>query len=35
MELIKPGTQIQFTRYRKIAVILSSIVNLAVMPRCL
>ena len=30
MELIKPGTQIQFTRYRKIAVILSSIVNLAV-----
>ena len=31
MELIKPGTQIQFTRYRKIAVILSTIVNLAVL----
>lgn len=31
MELIKPGTQIPFTRYRKIAVILSSAVNLAVL----
>jgi len=31
MELIKPGTHIQFTRYRKIAIILSSAVNLAVL----
>jgi preprotein translocase subunit SecF len=31
MELIKPGTQIKFTRYRKIAVILSMLVNLAVL----
>jgi preprotein translocase subunit SecF len=31
MELIKPGTKIQFTRYRKIAVILSTAVNLAVL----
>lgn len=31
MELIKPGTNIPFTRYRKIAVILSTTVNLAVL----
>ena len=31
MELIKPGTNIPFTRYRKIAVILSTVVNLAVL----
>jgi preprotein translocase subunit SecF len=31
MELIKPGTKIQFTRYRTIAVILSTVVNLAVL----
>jgi preprotein translocase subunit SecF len=31
MELIKPGTKIPFTRYRKIAVILSTIVNLGVL----
>ena len=31
MELIKPGTNIPFTSYRKIAVILSSVVNLAVL----
>ena len=31
MELIKPGTRIPFTRYRKIAVIVSTIVNLAVL----
>lgn len=31
MELIKPGTHIQFTRYRKIAVILSTAVNLLVL----
>jgi preprotein translocase subunit SecF len=31
MELIKPGTKIQFTRYRKLAVILSTAVNLAVL----
>ncbi len=31
MELIKPGTKIPFTRYRKIAVIISSAVNLAVL----
>lgn len=31
MELIKPGTKIPFTRYRKIAVILSTAVNLGVL----
>jgi preprotein translocase subunit SecF len=31
MELIKPGTRIPFTRYRKIAVIFSSVVNVAVL----
>jgi preprotein translocase subunit SecF len=31
MELIKPGLKIPFTRYRKIAIILSTIVNLAVL----
>lgn len=31
MEIIKPGTNIPFTRYRTIAVILSTIVNLAVL----
>jgi preprotein translocase subunit SecF len=31
MELIKPGTQIPFTRYRKIALILSTVVNLLVL----
>jgi preprotein translocase subunit SecF len=31
MELIKPGSKIPFTRYRKIAVILSTIANLAVL----
>jgi|ERR1043166_2256283 preprotein translocase subunit SecF len=31
MELIKPGTNIPFTKYRHIAVILSSVVNLAVL----
>jgi preprotein translocase subunit SecF len=31
MELIKPGTNIPFTKYRHIAVILSTIVNLAVL----
>jgi preprotein translocase subunit SecF len=31
MQLIKPGTNIPFTRYRKIAVILSTVVNLAVL----
>jgi preprotein translocase subunit SecF len=31
MELIKPGTRIPFTSYRKIAVILSTTVNLAVL----
>src|SRR6266480_4618022 len=31
MELIKPGTNIPFTRYRKIAVILSTSVNMAVL----
>jgi preprotein translocase subunit SecF len=30
MELIKPGTKIQFTRYRKIAILLSTVVNLTV-----
>ena len=31
MELIKPGTQIPFTRYRKIAAIASTLVNLVVL----
>ena len=31
MELIKPGTRIPFTSYRKLAVILSTLVNLAVL----
>lgn len=31
MELIKPGTNIPFTRYRKIAFILSTVVNVAVL----
>ena len=31
MELIKPGSKIPFTRYRKIAVILSTMVNLVVL----
>jgi preprotein translocase subunit SecF len=31
MELIKPGSKIPFTSYRKIAVILSTLVNLAVL----
>lgn len=31
MELIKPGSKIQFTRYRKIAFIVSTVVNLAVL----
>ena len=31
MELIKPGTNIPFTSYRKVAVILSTVVNLAVL----
>jgi preprotein translocase subunit SecF len=31
MELIKPGLKIPFTRYRKIAIIVSTIVNLAVL----
>jgi len=31
MELIKPGTKIPFTRYRKIAIIFSSAVNLGVL----
>jgi len=31
MELIKPGTKIPFTRYRKIALTLSMVVNLAVL----
>ena len=31
MELIKPGTNIPFTRYRKTAAILSTAVNLAVL----
>ena len=31
MELIKPGTKIPFTRYRKIAVLISTAVNLAVL----
>jgi preprotein translocase subunit SecF len=31
MEIIKPGLKIPFTRYRKIAIIVSTIVNLAVL----
>lgn len=31
MELIKPGSKIQFTKYRRTAIILSSLVNLAVL----
>jgi preprotein translocase subunit SecF len=31
MELIKPGTHIPFTRYRQIAVVLSTVVNLAIL----
>jgi preprotein translocase subunit SecF len=31
MELLKPGTKIPFTRYRKIAFLLSTLVNLAVL----
>lgn len=31
MEIIKPGTNIPFTRYRHIAVVLSTVVNLAVL----
>lgn len=31
MELIKPGTNINFTRYRKLAVVLSTIVNVGVL----
>ncbi len=31
MELIKPGTKIQFTKYRHVAVALSSLVNLTVL----
>jgi preprotein translocase subunit SecF len=31
MELIKPGSKIPFTRYRKVALIVSTIVNLAVL----
>lgn len=31
MELIRPGTKIPFTRYRKLAVILSTVVNLVVL----
>ena len=31
MELIKPGTKIPFTRYRKLAVILSTVVNVIVL----
>jgi preprotein translocase subunit SecF len=31
MELIKPGLKIPFTRYRKIALIISTVVNLAVL----
>ncbi|HXV49738.1 MAG TPA: protein translocase subunit SecF [Candidatus Binatia bacterium] len=31
MELIKPGTRIPFTRYRKLAVILSTAVNLVIL----
>jgi preprotein translocase subunit SecF len=35
MELIKPGTRVPFTRYRKIAVILSTVVNLGVLAAVL
>jgi preprotein translocase subunit SecF len=31
MELVKPGTKVPFTRYRKIAFILSSMANLAIL----
>ena len=31
MELIKPGTKFQFTRYRKIAFVLSTVLNVAVL----
>ena len=31
MEIIKPGTKIPFTKYRKIAVVLSMVVNLAIL----
>lgn len=31
MEIIKPGTQIPFTRYRRIAIVISTAVNLAVL----
>ena len=31
MELIKPGTKFQFTRYRKIAFLVSTVINLAVL----
>jgi preprotein translocase subunit SecF len=31
MEIIKPGTNIPFTKYRQVAVILSTVVNLAVL----
>src|ERR671924_1849267 len=31
MELIKPGTTIPFTKYRRLAVVISSFVNLAVL----
>jgi preprotein translocase subunit SecF len=31
MQLIKPGTKIPFTRYRKVAVIVSTIINLTVL----
>ena len=31
MEIIKPGTKIPFTKYRKIAVVLSTVVNLAIL----
>jgi preprotein translocase subunit SecF len=31
MELIKPGSQIPFTRYRKIALIISTVLNIAVL----
>ncbi|MBI4529829.1 MAG: protein translocase subunit SecF [Deltaproteobacteria bacterium] len=31
MQIIKPGTQIPFTRYRHIAVVLSTVINLAIL----
>lgn len=31
MQIIKPGTQIPFTRYRRIAIVISTVVNLAVL----